>query len=88
MTSPTAERCRYCGREAHPVRLTTERRHGTYINAAFDLHVGHSLTIERGLADLTLYCNDCRRSVIEAGDKGRWRGEYAMPICLQPGYQA
>lgn len=39
----------------HPVRLTTSRRHGTYITAAFQLHKGHSLTIEQGLGSLNLF---------------------------------
>ena len=63
------------------VKRVTERRHGTYIHAARDVHVGHALTIRRGLFGLSLFCNDCQESAIEAGGNGCWRGVYELPDC-------
>jgi hypothetical protein len=85
--------CPHCGRAGvpHPivrVRRTTERRHGTYILAALRLHQGHTLTVGSGLRDLTLFCTDCQRSVIEAGGNGRWRGEYESAQCVIEGEEA
>jgi hypothetical protein len=68
------------------MRRTTNRRHGTYITAAFELHQGHTLTIKQGLNSLKLFCTDCDRNVIEAAG-GRWNGEYESAVCLTPGYQ-
>jgi hypothetical protein len=80
MEEPTMS-CMYCGGPDHPVLRYTERRHGTYIHAALELHTGHALTVNQGIAGVTLFCNDCHRNVIEAGAAGRWRGEYSMPHC-------
>jgi hypothetical protein len=71
----------FCDQPPHPVRLTTERRHGTYIYGAFDLHRGHTLTINTGIGSLNLFCQDCGRNVIEAGGNGHWRGEYEIERC-------
>jgi hypothetical protein len=84
MTEP---RCQWCHRTPpHPVRNTTNRRHGTYITAAFEMHKGHTLTIKQGLASVNLFCIDCDRNVIEAAG-GRWTGEYESAACLMPGYK-
>ena len=87
----TSTYCPHCGRAPHPIvsiLRTTERRHGTYIHAAFAVHTGHSLTIRPGLGGLTLFCNECERAIIEAGSNGRWRGEYESPRCVVPGYES
>jgi hypothetical protein len=88
----TLTNCPHCGRQGAPhpiirVRRTTERRHGTYIHAALGLHQGHTLTVSSGLQDLTLFCADCQRAVIEAGGYGRWRGEYESAECAIAGYE-
>ncbi len=85
-------RCPHCGRPPHEityVRLTSERRQGTYIHAALELHVSHALTVRPGVSGITLHCITCDRAVIEAGSNGRWRGEYQIAACvLPPGWPA
>ena len=58
------------------VRSSTSRRHGTYIFAALDLHVGHTLTIRKGLGGAALFCQSCERDAIVADGAGYWTGEY------------
>ena len=84
----TPARCPYCNQPQHYVVLTTERRHGTYISASLELHVGHSLTVHPGPGEVNLFCSDCQRVVISAGGNGRWRGEYKMPECRVAGASA
>jgi hypothetical protein len=53
----------------------------------FGLQPGHSLTIRPGLRDSTLFRTDYQRSVIDAGNNRRWRGEEETPDCVLPWYQ-
>jgi hypothetical protein len=77
----TQELCPYCSQPKHNVLVHSEQRHGTAVYAALDLHVGHTLTVQPGPLEVSLYCSDCKRAVITAGNRGRWRSEYKMPEC-------
>jgi hypothetical protein len=79
--SITPERCPYCSQPSHYVLAQSEQRHGTAVYGALELHVGHSLTVQPGPLEVNLYCSDCKRAVITAGNRGRWRNEYRMAEC-------
>jgi hypothetical protein len=74
--------------------MTTSRRHGTYITAAFELQ-GHSLTIKQGLGSVNLFCVDCDRNVIRGkqgfvqGPRTRNRSEFALRhVVIGPAFVA
>jgi len=84
VTTTTPAYCPWCGRAPHPITNVlryTERRHGSAIHSALELHVGHSLTVQPGPLEVNLFCADCKRTVITAGSQGRWRGEYEIAKC-------
>jgi hypothetical protein len=84
----TESSCTVCHHApAHLVRLTTTRRHGTYIHEALRLHIKHTQTIDQGFNGVNLRCLDCGGTVIEAGNNGRFTAEYEREACRVPGYQ-